>query len=511
MSKSCKIALLSVLMTSAAQATVVINPVPAPIAPGIRVSLTSFGQAPASGVAAVDGYRSRLQSLRPVPDTTGRLFVNDTRGTISVMGPNGGTARTWFDVRSAVPGFSDVSNPGQTGLLSFAFHPNFAGDPTQPGYGVFYTIDTSRPSGRATLAGFGPGVDHDNVLHEFRVADPKASTASIVSQREVLRVAQPLSDHGPGTIAFNPTAAPGSSDYGKLYIGFGDGGGVGDPYGNAQNPESPFGKILRIDPAMGAAGQPYTIPADNPHPGSSGVLGEVWASGLRNPQQFSWDLDTGQMLIADIGQSQLEEVNVGVAGGNYGWPMREGTFARGASLDPNVYDEPINNGNFIDPITQFDHEETARSGMFGLAAISGVFTYSGSLVPELVGKTVLSELVSGRIFYYDPLSLTGSLPAVLNELGLSFDGMDTSLNMLDGNPYLGGRVDLRMGSDNEGELYLLSKASGNIYRFGALMAVPEPQSWMMLIAGMGLIGSVLRRRGRMSGLARTRGQRALVD
>ena len=499
MTKAFKLGLLSILMTSAAQAAVVINPVPAPIAPGIRVGLSFFGQAPASGIAAVDGFRSRLQSLRSISDTTGRLFVNDTRGTISVMAPNGGPARTWFDVRNAVPGFSDASNPGQTGLMSFAFHPNFAGDPAQPGYGVFYTIDTSRPSGRATLTGSGPGTDHDNVLHEFRVADPKAETASIVSQREVLRAAQPLSDHGPGTIAFNPTAAPGSSDYGKLYIGFGDGGGVGDPFGNAQNPNSPFGKILRIDPAMGAAGQAYTIPADNPHGASSGALGEVWASGLRNPQQFSWDPATGQMLIADIGQSQLEEVNLGVAGGNYGWPLREGTFARGASADPNVYDQPVNPGIFMDPVAQFDHEEIARSGMFGLAAISGVFAYSGSLVPELVGKTILSELVSGRIFYYDSLLTAGSQPVVLSELGLSVDGMDTTLAMLDGNPYLGGRLDLRLGSDGDGELYLLSKASGNIYRFASLAAVPEPQSWIALIAGMGLMGGMLRRRRRKLG------------
>lgn len=115
-----------------------------------------------------------------------------------------------------MPGFSNASDPGQTGLLSLAFHPNFAGDTTWPGNGVFYTISTSKPPGRATLLGNGSGVDHDNIVHESRVADLKAATASITAQREVLRVAQPLCDHGPGTIVFDTTAAPGSTDYGKL-------------------------------------------------------------------------------------------------------------------------------------------------------------------------------------------------------------------------------------------------------------------------------------------------------
>lgn len=487
--------MLGLLTASAAQGAVVLDPMP-PVMPGIRVGLTFLGQAPATGDPAIDGFRSRLQSLRSVPDASGRLFFNDTRGTIGVMGAGGGTPQTWFDIRTAVAGFSNASNTAQTGLMSFAFHPNFAGEAGQPGYGVFYTIDTSRPSGTASLSGKGPGVDHDNVLHEFRVADPMAASATILSQREVLRVAQPLSDHGPGTIAFNPTAKPGSADYGKLYVGFGDGGGVGDPYGNAQDPASPLGKILRIDPAQGPQGQAYTIPTDNPRAGTPGALGEVWASGLRNPQQFSWDADTGRMLIADIGQSQLEEVNVGIAGGNYGWPLREGTFARGSSTDPNVYDTPANPGTFRDPVAQFDHEEIARSGLLGLSAISGVFAYTGSLVPELTGMTVLSELVSGRLFYYDPLSITGSGTALLRELGLNFEGRDTTMSQLDGNPAFAGRVDLRLGNDNAGEIYLLSKSLGNVYRLTSLTAVPEPASWLMLIAGAGLVGGLLRRRRR---------------
>lgn len=488
--RTCRLGLLSLLLASSAQGAVVIDPVPAHILRGVTVGLTFFGQAPASGDPAIDGYRTRLQSLRAAPDASGRLFVGDTRGTIGVMGAGGGTPQTWFDIRAAVPGFSAATNPGQTGLMSFAFHPNFAGDPAKPGYGVFYTIDTAAPSGNERLVGKGPRVDHDDIVHEFRVADPTAATATIVAGREVLRVAQPGSDHGPGTIAFNPTAAPGSADYGKLYIGLGDGGGVGDPYGNAQDLGSPFGKILRIDPALGPRGEAYTIPADNPALGA-GALRETWAYGLRNPQQFSWDAATGRMLIADIGQTQLEEVDIGVAGGNYGWPLREGTYARGASGDPNVYDSPPNTGAFVDPIAQYDHEEIARGGS-ALAAISGVFAYTGKLVPELTGMDVLSDLVSGRVFYYDPLSATGGDPATLRELGFVYQGIDTSVAALETNFYL-GRVDLRLGTDGDGEIYLFSKGSGDIFRLSSLGALPEPSGWAMLIAGIGLVGSMLRR------------------
>lgn len=487
-------ACLAASLTTTVHASLVIDPVPTPIAPGVRVGLSLFGQAPATSGASLDGYRTRIQSLQPVPDSSGRLFVNDTRGSISVFGAGGGAAQTWFDIRTAVAGFSTVTEPSQTGLMGLAFHPNFAGDPRAPGYGVFYTVDTSAPSGSATLVGKGPAIDHDNVVHEFRVADPMAATASIVSQREVLRIAQPGRDHGPGTIAFNPNAAPGSADYGKLYIGLGDGGGVGDPFGNAQDLQSPFGKILRIDPAQGPGGEAYTVPADNPYLGQPGKLGEIWASGLRNPQQFSWDDATGQLLIADIGQSQLEEVNVGVAGGNYGWPLREGTFARGASDDPGVYTLPANNGSYIDPVAQFDHEEIFRSGDYNLAAISGVRAYSGSALPELAGMVLLSELVSGRLFYYDAATATGAVPATLYELGLNFEGLDTTMRALDGNPYRGGRVDLRLGTDAAGEIYLLSKSFGDIYRLDALAAVPEPASWAMMILGFGVVGGVLRRR-----------------
>ncbi len=117
-------------------------------------------------------------------------------------------------------------------------------------------------------------------------------------------------------------------------------------------------------------------------------------------------------------------------------------------------------------------------------------------MPELSGTTVLSNLVSGRMFYFDPLSAVSAEPSILRELRLSFDEVDTTFTQLKGNSLFAGRTDLRLGSDGDGELYLLSKGFENIYRLGSLTAVPEPSAGMMLIAGFGLVGSSLRRRRR---------------
>jgi glucose/arabinose dehydrogenase len=470
-----------------ASAAVVIDPVVQPIALGLGVRIAPFVTIPAT---AATGSRAAIQSMRSLGDGSDRMFVNDTRGTISVTTRAGAQPSTWFDIRTQNVGFAETNS--QTGLTSFTFHPNYGRDPLRPGYATFYTIySTLAGSAPApTYAGNGP-VDHHNVVREWTVADPAAATATIASSRELLRVAQPGSDHGAGTIAFNPAAAVGTADYGKLYIGFGDGGGVNDPYDNAQDSRSSFGKILRIDPVDpdGAGPRAYGVPADNPFAGEPGVLGEIWASGLRNPQQFSWDRLTGAMYIADIGQAQLEEVNVGRAGANYGWPLREGTFGRSTDKSQSFVTDDANPGFYVDPVGQYDHDEGSGIGAAQL--------YRGSALPELFGMMLITDIVNGRIFYFDPADMSGEGGvALLRELALYLDEAATTMLALEGQR---GRVDLRMGIDAAGEIYLLTKQDGDIYRIASV--IPEPATWATLLAGFALVAMTLRRRRRIASAA----------
>lgn len=472
------------LPSAGASAAVVLDPVPLTIGSGLGVGVSRFVTAPAT--TPLGSMRALVQGMRSVNDGSNRLFVNDSRGLISVTSSAGAAPAAWFDIRTQNVGFQQFG--GQTGLLSFAFHPNFGRDADKAGYATFYTVDTAAAStGTPAYSGNGP-VDHHNVVREWTVADPRAATATVASTREVLRVAQPREDHGPGTIAFNTSADENSPDYGKLYIGLGDGGGPNDPFDNAQDARSPFGKILRIDPADpdGVGPATYSVPSGNAYSGAAGepagALREIWASGLRNPQNFTWDDATGAMYIADIGQAQLEEVNVGRAGANYGWPLREGTFGRFVDKgDSRVNDDP--NPGFTDPIAQYDHDEGD--------AISGALIYRGTAIPELIGQAVLSDLTDGRLFHFtlgDTSGVGGT--AVLRELLLSLDGLPTTMLALEGDR---GRVDLRLGLDAAGEIYLLTKGDGDIYRLVSA-AVPEPGSWAMLLLGAGLTGTMLRRR-----------------
>ena len=492
MQRGSKLALwaLALGITTQAGAAALVNPLP-PIPRGLTVGIQRFLTVPR---LPQTGSGVLIQQLQAIPDGSNRLMVNDTRGLLYVTDTRGNAAQPWFDIRSQNVGFSNAANGTQTGLMSFAFHPNFGRDASKAGYNTFYTMDTSAPTGRASWAVASAPNNHENIVHEWTVADPHAASATIVSNREVLRVAQPYSDHGPGTIAFNPAASSDSKDYGALYIGFGDGGAANDPLDSAQNLTSPFGKILRIDPADpdGAGPRTYGIPAGNPFVDQDGARPEVWAYGLRNPQNFSFDPTSGSMLISDIGQNQIEEVNVGLAGANYGWPLREGTFARGTSKsDFGIYSTPVNDGGFADPIAQYDHEEIFRDG-HSLAGVGGAFLYTGSAIPELFGKVVLGDLVTGRLFYFAPDAATNGVPATLSELFLTLDAIPTTMLAIAGTSNgAQGRVDLRLGRDDAGELYVLSKTRGEIFRL--VGSVPEPATWAMLLLGFGLIGASIRR------------------
>ena len=434
---------------------------------------------------------ARIQYATPTPGGSASLFVNDLNGQIYRTSPAAAPS-LWLDV-STVLGTAAVNNgdPGH-GLQSLAFHPNYAGDPAKPGYGVFYTSTNGAP-GSATLGSNAAG--QKQVAITEWTTDPKASTyVAAAPPRTVVQIGGYSDGHSNGLIAFNPTAKPGTADYGMLYIGSGD-GHFNDADQNAQNPGVPQGKMLRINP-MQSGSLPYTVPADNPFRGVAGTLPEIWATGLRYPQSFSWDLATGAMYINDLGQAAIEEVDLGTAGANYGWSQREGTFATGYayggdSNDQNIYPvtpDAAPGGPYTDPIAELAHADGAS------VAVGSGFVYRGSKIPALQGMYVLEDIVSGDAYYFDPSAVPAGGQASLHALSFILDGAPITLDGSFGydNDY-SHRVDARLSQDSNGELLIALKSNGVLFDLDAAAAVPEPAS-LALLAAAASLGILMRKR-----------------
>lgn len=441
------------------------DPIAAVIEKGdIRVSVVPFARAPLTTDPAqpvgTNNAHARVQYLKPIPDGSGRLMFSDVRGLLYVVSADGSSLSTYLDLRARDVDFFNVAFPNESGLLGFAFHPDFA-SAGKPGYGKLYVGFSSAPKNpddapanplMAYLSGH-----EESVVAEWTAADPSADVFE-GTMRELLRVSQFSPTHNVGTLAFNPTAAEGSADYGMLYACLGDGGGANDPHENGQNPATLLGTIIRIDPLGGQGDAAYGIPGDNPFLDNSDAAPEVWAFGLRHPQHFSWGPD-GRLYINDIGQDQVEEVNIGVPGANYGWRDREGTFATAYGLGTlrigQVYPLPEDDGLFTYPVAQYDHGE-------GYAIGSG-YVYQGEAIDALKGKYVFADITRGRLFAIDTDGLQPGSPAPIEEIQLVFEGVEHDLLEVAGfeNTYHGGmRADLRLGTDSAGEIYLLTKGDG---------------------------------------------------
>jgi hypothetical protein len=454
------------------------NPLPAPIAKGdIVVAAVPFVRAPMTADTAkpvgTNNAHARLQYMKPIPDGSGRLVFSDLRGVLYITDEAGRQPSVYLDLRTADVGFYNTAFPNESGLLGFAFHPEF-GMAGKPGFGKLYTAASSEPAdgpeapaGVRKLVTYLSGQNQESEIREWTTADPAADAFQGAS-RGLLRVSQFSPTHNVATIAFNPAALPGSTDFGMLYACLGDGGGANDPHENGQNPGTLLATIIRIDPLGGSSARPYGIPSDNPFAGGDGGAPEVWAYGLRHAQHFSWD-SSGRMFINDIGQDMVEEVNIGVAGGNYGWRVREGTFATGYGIGAMqigpVFARPEAEAeDFIYPVAEYDHDE-------GYAIGSG-YAYEGDGIPALKGKYVFADITTGRVFTIDTDELTPGDPATIEELRLSFEGEERTLLDVAGfeNTYHGDlRADLRLGIDSAGELYLLTKGDGWIRK---LVATP---------------------------------------
>jgi glucose/arabinose dehydrogenase/mono/diheme cytochrome c family protein len=410
------------------------------------IGVDSFAQVPAS---SDQPPFTRITKLDYQPNT-GDLFVLDIRGKLYKL--ENGKPKVYLDLAFMRPKL--LLQPGiATGFGSFAFHPQFAKN------GILYTTHAEYPGSHKADFNYADTIPITLqwVLTEWK-GEPKIFPFKGTS-REILRMNMPTPIHGVQEIAFNPFAKTGSDEYGLLYIGIGDGGSaeIGTPL-VASKPYSVWGSILRIDPlGTNSKNGKYGIPANNPFGitvSSEEFAREVYAYGFRNPHRISWT-SSGKMLAINIGEHSIEALNLILPGHFYGWPIREGTFMmRFFNTTGKVYPLPDNDSIYhvTYPVAQFDHDDGT--------AISGGFEYHGSAIPELIGKYVFGDIATGKLFYVETKDLKLGKQAIIKKWNISKDGVLTSLVQLCKHP----RVEMRFGMDRKGELYLLTKYDGKIYK-----------------------------------------------
>lgn len=433
-------------------------------------------------------------ALTNAGDGSDRLFVADQRGTIRII-QNGTLLGTPFlDIETKL--VDERAGFDERGLLGLAFHPDF-GAGGAAGEGKFYVYYSADSPNAGTDV---DPVNHQSVIAEYQITGPGSNAADPNSERVLLTFDQPQFNHDGGQLAFGPDE--------MLYISTGDGGsggdnepghtggGVGNPsggLGNAQDRTNLLGKVLRID-VLGNSGpgSEYGIPVDNPFVGAGGAREEIFAYGLRNPWRFSFDDGpggSGDLFLADVGQGDVEEVNIIESGGNYGWRIREGTF----DFDPTV--TPIPAVSLEDPIAQYTRDGRANGlDEIGVATVGG-YVYRGSEFPELVGKYVFADWST------EFRSPNGTL---LGLEEISAGNFELSvLNVEGGNPI--GRYINALGEDESGELYLLAKdtlsvsgldpgsglPTGTIFK---IVGVPEPGTLGLLTTGGLILLAMARRR-----------------
>ena len=411
--------------------------------------------------------RTRISIMRSLPDD--RLFVNDQRGPLYRI--DTGTPTLYLNLRTAVSAFIDQPGLG-VGFQSFAFHPEFLEN------GKFYTVHTELWNAQ-TPDFKGPTAPErsngmQSVLLEWTADDPEANTFT-GSRRELFRVYFPGNIHTMQEVAFNPNAGPEDADYGNLYVTMGDGGSFLRGYASNQHRlDSPMGTIFRIDPlGTDSANGQYGIPEDNPWFGAErlGLLQEIYAYGFRNPHRIIFDTGgTNRVYVGDIGERNIEELNLLLPGGDYGWPEREGTFL----INPNdpqnsqrIFPLPANDESFgyLYPVAQYDHDE-------GIAIVPGA-VYRGSDVPALQGLVLFGDIAWGRIFSVVEEDLELDKQVEITELRLTLNGVLGSLRSFVGN----NRADLRWGMDNAGEVYVMTKTDGKIRRIVGATSIEDAISY----------------------------------
>jgi hypothetical protein len=451
----------ALLLTPLVGQTPVADPVPSVQSSGIAVHYRTFAVPPRTNN---NRPYARINHVKPF--TTNWLGVNDLNGPLYWIDYQGQVV-SYLDFRSGFPAFR--SSPGLgTGLASFAVHPEFATN------GKFYTAHTEAPAtAPATIPLPLPATSSlQGVVIEWTADNPSAHPFA-GTRRELLRIDFPGTIHGLQELAFRPDIGPGHPDYGLLFICVGEGQVLQrGPLGNTGTPTSPLGTLLRIDPlGTNAAGGRYGIPADNPFVGQVGAIPEIYAYGFRNPHRITWNEHTGDLYLTDIGEQNVEELNIVVAGGHHGWPVREGTYLLNPSGDVSkVYPLPADDTGFVYPVAMYDHADGA--------AIAGGFVYRGSRIPQLTGMYLASDVRDGTLWLAPATDLQLGTLTPLRRWALTADGRTTTnIKTLVGNT---NRTDTRLGTDHFGEIYLLTKQDGIIRK---LVAASEPATGLGWLEG----------------------------
>lgn len=417
------------------------NPIPDSIPDsGIRLELEFYTQIPASNPEPPLAKITKLES----ESGSGRTFVSDQHGTLYEL--EDGKYSVYLPLKELRPKL--VSKPGlATGFGSYAFHPEFMTN------GLLYTSHTE-PA--ATMPADFDYADSIKVKMQWVITEWKTETPDAPTYqgegREFMRIDVVTQIHGVQELAFNPNSKPGNDDYGLLYIALGDGGAAESGFAFIPDHQGSkvWSSIMRLDPAgRNSANGKYGIPEINPLVGQEGKAGEVYTYGFRNPNRVFWDTK-GNMFATEIGHHNVEEVNLIEPGKFYGWPIREGTFI----INPygnmgEVYEIGDNDQNLAvtHPLIQIDHDEIS-------AIIGGYFMPEG----PLEGKWLFGDIPSGRLLFAD-LSNLNNIPPV-QSWGITYEGKEMSLQELCGSK----RVDLKFGQDKTGQVYLMTKADGKIYK-----------------------------------------------
>jgi glucose/arabinose dehydrogenase len=344
------------------------------------------------------GDPSRLYAL----DQMGRIFTFENK-------PDVEQASLFLDFRGRASVWYEGPMANEQGLLGLALHPDFHRN------GQFF-INYTRPK------------THETVVSRMRVDPANRNVADPNFEEVLLVIPQPFQNHNGGPIEFGPD--------GKLYIAMGDGGARNDPRANGQNRSQLLGTIIRIDVDQKTGDLPYGIPADNPFAASEGIRPEIFAYGFRNPWRIAFDKETGHLWCGDVGQDLWEEVNIVKAGGNYGWSVREGSYSFGnRTPGPDA-------ANAFDPVWAYDHQAGK--------SITGGRVYRSKRIPQLYGKYLYADYVSGRIWALT--NQDGVKEAIRNEQIVA-----------------GGMPVMAFGEDADGEVYFMvdTNRSQMIYKFEA--------------------------------------------